>query len=128
MKLLLDTCTFIWIISEPTRLSATAFAHFHDPENICFLSSVSTWEIAVATGLGRLKFDAPIETFVPQERRRHRIRPLRLLESATLLASRLPTHHRDPFDRMLICQALAHGLTLVTPDAKIAQYSVPVLR
>ena len=127
MKLLLDTCTFIWVVSDPTKLSASALAHFQDLANICYLSSVSTWEIGVLTGLGRMHFSEPIERYIPRMRRLQRIRPLRLLESATLLSSNLPPHHRDPFDRMLICQAMAHGMTLLTPDTQIAKYSAPVI-
>jgi PIN domain nuclease of toxin-antitoxin system len=127
MNLLLDTCTFIWVVSEPTKLPASALAYFQDPANICYLSSVSTWEIGVLAGLGRMHFAEPVERFVPRMRRLQRIRPLRLLESAALLSAKLPQHHRDPFDRMLICQAIAHGMTILTPDEKIAKYAVPVL-
>jgi PIN domain nuclease of toxin-antitoxin system len=127
MKLLLDTCTFIWVVSNPTKLSATALAHFEDRENVCYLSCVSTWEMAVLTGLGRMHFKEPIKRYVPRMRRSLRVRPLRLLERATLLADKLPMHHRDPFDRMLICQAIAHGLTLLTPDDNIAKYAVSVI-
>ena len=127
MKLLLDTCTFLWVISDPDKLSKTAAEHFQDPGNSCYLSSVSTREIAVLVSVGRLTFSGSLAVFVPRERKRHRIRPLKLFESATLMANQLPAHHRDPFDRMLICQALTHDLTLVTPDSKIAQYAVPIL-
>jgi len=127
MKLLLDTCTFLWVVAQPEKLSRAALESFQDPGNVCYLSSVSTWEIGVLAGLGRLQFQEPIDRYVPRMRRLQRIRPLRLLEAATLLVGNLATHHRDPFDRMLICQALAHELTIITPDSKIAQYSVPVI-
>jgi PIN domain nuclease of toxin-antitoxin system len=101
--------------------------HFQDANNTCYLSSVSSWEIAVLASLGRMQFHEPVERYVVRMRRRLRIRPLRLLESATLIVGRLPWIHRDPFDRMLICQAISHGMTLLTPDALIARYAVPVL-
>ena len=127
MKLLLDTCTFLWIASEPAKLSETAAELFQDENNTCYLSSVSAWEIAVVVSLGRVRFSESLEVVVPRIRKRHGIRTLKLLESATMMASRLPFIHRDPFDRMLICQAIAHGLTLLTPDQHIARYAVPVI-
>ena len=127
MKVLLDTCTFLWIIADPSKLSTTAVTHFQDASNTCYLSSVSTWEISVLVALGRLQFKDPIDLFLPRIRRRHGIKPLRLFESATLMAAKLPMHHRDPFDRMLICQALAHGFVLLTPDPEIAKYSATVI-
>ena len=127
MKLLLDTCTFLWITAEPSKMSQTAAEYFEDSKNVCYLSSVSAWEIAVLVLLGRISLTAPIEVLVPRVRRKHGIRTLKLTESAAMIACRLPPHHRDPFDRMLICQTTAHGMTILTPDAHIARYSVPVI-
>ena len=126
MKLLLDTCTFLWAVRGDARLSSHAAALYRDPANEVFLSAVSAWEIAVKHQLGRLPLaDAP-SVYVPRERERHDIAPLALDEAATLLLDKLPALHADPFDRLLVCQAIAGGLTLLTPDAVIHRYPVPV--
>jgi PIN domain nuclease of toxin-antitoxin system len=125
--MLLDTCTFLWMVAEPKRLSEPVSACLVDPANDVLLSSVSSWEIAVKHQLGKLALDRAPERYVPEERARHLVDALPLDEESTLYSHRLPSFHRDPFDRMLICQAIVGGLTLVTPDAHIAQYPVRVL-
>jgi PIN domain nuclease of toxin-antitoxin system len=124
MKLLLDTCTFLWLVTDDDSLSAEARRLFVDPANEVFLSSVSTWEIAVKHGLGKLPLPRPPAVFVPEERRRHQIEPLALDEGAALAVAKLPDLHKDPFDRMLVCQAVMAGLTLLTPDPLVTQYAV----
>jgi PIN domain nuclease of toxin-antitoxin system len=89
-----------------------------------FLSPVSAWEIVVKHSLGRLTLPEPPHLFVPRQRELHEVAPLPLDEDAVLTLGRLPEYHKDPFDRMLVCQALAHGLTILTPDAQIGQYPV----
>lgn len=127
MKLLLDTCTFLWSIAGGGAISDAARTALVDPGNAVYLSSVSAWEIAVKHSLGRLPLPEPPERYVPAERRARGIEPLPLDEEASLHLSRLPVLHRDPFDRMLICQALIGGLSLVTPDPEIARYPVRTL-
>ena len=124
MRLLLDTCTFLWIVTGDASLSALAREHFSDPANEVFLSSVSAWEIAVKFGLGKLPLPRSPSALVPEERRRHQIQSLPLDEAAVLASAKLAELHRDPFDRMLVCQAIMGGLTLLTPDPLIAQYPV----
>ena len=127
MKMLLDTVSFLWLILDSPRLSRAAREAFADPANDVYLSAVSTWEIAVKYSLGRLKLPAAPAQYIPDQRERHAIQFLPLDESSTLHLARLPDLHRDPFDRMLICQALLLGLVIVTPDAKISQYPVRAL-
>jgi PIN domain nuclease of toxin-antitoxin system len=91
------------------------------------LSVVSFWEISVKHNLGKLQLPQPPPQFVPLQRERHLIASLALDESAVAQLSVLPSLHRDPFDRMLICQAKANGLVLATSDTLIRQYSVAVL-
>ena len=122
MKLLLDTCTFLWIAASPAAIPAKVLEQFRDPENEVFLSAASSWEIAIKHGLGRLPLPEPPERFVPAERERHGIAPLAIDEESTLHLSRLPALHRDPFDRLLVSQAIVHGLTIVTPDPLVTQY------
>lgn len=122
MRLLLDTCTFLWISSEAPELSPRARELFVAPENEVYLSAASTWEIAVKYALRRLPLPESPDQFVPAQRRRHGIAPLPVDEGATLYLPRLPHLHKDPFDRMLVCQAIVHGLLILTPDPLIAQY------
>lgn|SRR5512139_4159041 len=124
MKIILDTCTFLWVISGSGELSSRARELFVDPTNEVYLSTVSTWEIGVKYALGRLPLPDPAEQFLPEQRERHGIESLPLQEEATLHLTRLPELHRDPFDRMLVCQAIVHGLVILTPDRLITQYPV----
>jgi PIN domain nuclease of toxin-antitoxin system len=87
-----------------------------------FLSAASAWEIAIKHGLGRLPLPEAPERFVPAERDAHGITPLPIDEESALHLSRLPALHRDPFDRMLVSQAIVHGLTILTPDPLVTQY------
>jgi PIN domain nuclease of toxin-antitoxin system len=125
LRLLLDTCTFLWIVAGDRELSDSARRLFADAGNEVYLSAVSAWEISVKHGMGRLPLPRPPSLFVPHERARHGIGAFPLQEDAALAVHRLPPLHRDPFDRMLICQAIAGGMTILTPDALIAQYPVP---
>ncbi len=124
MKLLLDTCTFLWIISDDSALSDEARSAFSDPTNEIYLSAISVWEIVIKHALKRLPLPEAPDRFIPSQRTRHAIQPLPLEEEAVLQLSRLPEYHKDPFDRMLVCQAIAHGLALLTPDEEIRQYPV----
>ncbi len=124
MTLLLDTCAFLWIIADAPDLSSRARDLFRDPGNEVYLSSVSTWEIAIKHSLGRLPLPEPPERFIPAQREQHGVAPLPLDEDATFYLPRLPQLHSDPFDRMLVCLAITHGLVILTPDDLIAQYPV----
>jgi PIN domain nuclease of toxin-antitoxin system len=127
LKLLLDTCAFLWAIEGGAELSAAAREVLVDPANDVFLSAVSVWEITIKHGLGRLPLPESPERYVPAQRTRRGITALPLDEDAVLQLARLPALHRDPFDRVLVCQALAGGLTIVTPDPEIARYPVRIL-
>jgi len=127
VKLLLDTCTFLWSLEGGAAISEPARAALSDAANDVYLSSVSAWEIAVKHALGRLPLPEPPHRYVPAQRRARGIEPLALDEEAALHLARLPAIHRDPFDRMLVCQALVAGLMLVTPDPDILRYPVRTL-
>ncbi len=122
MRLLLDTCTFLWIAADAPRLSRRARALFQAPENEVFLSAGSVWEIAVKHALGRLPLPDDPSRFVPEMREVHGIEALPIDEASVLHMLRLPALHRDPFDRVLVGQAIVHGLTILTPDPLITQY------
>lgn len=127
MKVLLDTCTFLWLAKGSEALSTDATDAFVEPGNEVYLSAVSAWEISVKYQLGKLPLPIPPDQFVPKERARHLIAPLDLSERDTLHLRKLPSLHKDPFDRMLVCQAIEHSMTLLTPDPLIMQYPIRCL-
>ncbi len=124
MKILLDTCTFLWIITDDPKLSQQARKLFIDPENEVYLSVASTWEIAIKYKLGKLPLPKPPQKYIPSKRQQHGIDSLSLDEEATLYLTKLPDFHKDPFDRILICQAIVAGLIILTPDELITQYPI----
>jgi PIN domain nuclease of toxin-antitoxin system len=127
MKILLDTCEFLWLVSGDAKLSAAVSSAIRDPNNQVFLSAVSFWEISVKHSLGKLPLPQPPAQFIPRQREQHLIAPLALEEAAVTTLNVLPALHRDPFHRMLICQAQAHDLTLASSDPFIRQYPVSLL-
>ena len=128
MKLLLDTHIFLWYISADGRLSDSMLASIRDPSNEVYLSVGSLWEIVVKYQLGKLPLPEPPDTYVPAQRRRHLIARLPLDEDSVTRLANLPSIHRDPFDRMIICQALQHGMTIVTVDNLMTAYPVATLK
>jgi PIN domain nuclease of toxin-antitoxin system len=124
VKILLDTCTFLWITTDSHRLSPLARKLFQEPENEIYLSSVSAWEIGIKYSAGKLDLPVRPEVFVPSRRVTYDVLELPLDEESALHESRLQRLHADPFDRALICQSIVHGLPLLTPDEQIARYGV----
>jgi PIN domain nuclease of toxin-antitoxin system len=124
MKILLDTHIFLWFISGDSRLSTDVRDIIRDLDNEIYLSVVSVWESIVKYQLGKLPLPEPPETYLPKQRELHQITSLTLDESSIAQLAKLPPLHRDPFDRMLICQALQYGLTIATVDAAVRAYSV----
>jgi PIN domain nuclease of toxin-antitoxin system len=122
VKILLDTSTFLWVTLGAPQLSARAHQLFKDPGNEVYLSAASAWEMSVKFTLGRLPLPEPPERFVPEQRRLHGVLSLGLDEEAAVHEASLPPLHRDPFDRMLICQAIVHDLVILTPDDEIRKY------
>lgn len=127
MKLLLDTHIFIWYVRNALELPETARSAIRDPGNEIFLSVVSLWEAIIKFQLGKLPLPEPPQTFLPRMRDQHMIRSLSVDEGSVLQLAALPPIHRDPFDRLLICQAVQHGLTIVTADPAFAAYGVSLL-
>jgi PIN domain nuclease of toxin-antitoxin system len=127
MKILVDTCTFLWIASGSPRLSKIAARVFLDPNNERYLSAASAWEIGIKHAAGRLPLPERPDIFVPTVRDASGIASLEIDEESALHAGRLPGLHGDPFDRMLVAQAIVHGMTILTPDPEIEQYGVRVL-
>ena len=128
MRLLLDTHIFLWFVIGDKKLEIALREAISDPRNEIFLSVVSLWEIIIKHYLGHLPLPQPPETYVPTQRRRLRIGSLAVDEGSVLQIARFPPLHRDPFDRLLIGQAIEHDLKLVTVDAAIRSYPMaPVL-
>jgi PIN domain nuclease of toxin-antitoxin system len=124
MKILLDTCAFLWLTTDAPELTEKAKILFQDTRNTVYLSSVSVWEIIVKNKLGKLPLPDNSDKFIMEQCKRHLIENLPLDNNAVFYLRDLPDYHRDPFDKMLICQALAHNLTLLTSDRMIMQYPV----
>jgi PIN domain nuclease of toxin-antitoxin system len=123
LNLLLDTHVFIWAVAEPSQLDRLVRAALASPENQIVVSAVTPWEIAIKQASGRLKF--PLDLFDDTvDRMGCQILPI--LPAHGIMAGSLPRHHNDPFDRMLIAQALIEDLVLVTGDQAILRYDVPV--
>lgn len=130
MTLLLDTCTFLWFTERPENLSAKARSALQNPDNTLYLSAVSQWEILVKLMAGKnmsLHVPKAPERYFVELRQRFDIEPLAVTEETTSQLPKLPPVHHDPFDRLLICQAIEHGLTLVTPDEHIRAYPIRTL-
>lgn len=117
----------LWIASGSPRLGKTVTAAFLDPNNERYLSAASAWEIAIKHAAGRLPLPERPDLFVPNLREASGIASLGIDEESALQAGRLPGLHADPFDRMLIAQAIVHGMTILTPDPAIEQYAVRIL-
>lgn len=128
MKLLLDTHIFLWFISGDERLPESIKMHIQNSENEVYLSVVSLWESIVKNQIGKLALPQPAEQYLSVQRERHQIESLALDETSVSHLSKLPLIHRDPFDRMLICQSIEHGLTLVTTDDVMREYPVSILQ
>ncbi len=124
MNLLLDTCSFLWASNQPEKLTTLSLGLISAPENSIFLSSACVWELCVKNRMGKLDLPRPPREFVQWAIHELRLLPLPLSLEAAALEAGLPVHHRDPFDRMLVCQALHHGLTILTPDRLIRRYGI----
>lgn len=127
MKLLLDTCVFLWFQADSPQLSPTARAWILDPANEVYLSAVSVWEIARKYAQGGISLPSQPSTLIPSVRMDSGIASLSLTETDALAAEKLQLFHKDPFDRMLIAQALMNGLVIVTPDRAFHPYPVRVI-
>jgi PIN domain nuclease of toxin-antitoxin system len=127
VKLLLDTHAFLWLVEGNPNLSAAARSALTDPANDLHLSAASTWEMAIKVGNKKLALSEPLDAFIGKWTLTYQLAPLPIDTSHALAIIGLPNHHRDPFDRILIAQALVETMTLVTSDAKFAPYSLPII-
>ena len=127
MKALLDTHAFLWWITDDPQLSRRARDIIGDGENELFLSAASGWEMAIKARLGKLDLPDNLEAFIPQQISLNAIDILPIQMSHALHVHKLPQHHRDPFDRMIVSQAQLEDLPILTTDPQIAQYPVQTI-
>ncbi len=127
MKLLLDTHTFLWLVEGSPSLSVGAKTALTDPANELFLSVASVWESAIKTSNKKLSLSDPLDAFVAKWTTIYQLNLLPIHVPHALAVVGLPDHHKDPFDRILIAQALVEGMTLVSGDSKIVPYNVPII-
>lgn len=127
MRLLLDTHIFLWFLAGDERLRESARTLLVEPENEVLLSVASLWEIAIKVNLGKLTLDRPFEELIPEQLALLEIDrlPIRMEHLTALL--KLPLHHRDPFDRLIISQALAEGLPVLSSDPEFHKYPIEVI-
>ena len=126
MRLLLDTHVFIWWDSNPGQISPTALAALRDPANTLLISPVSIWEMSIKLQLGKLKLRMNLRDIVAHQQA-NGIGELPATIAHALAVEKLPSVHRDPFDRFLIAQAHAEGVALISADHVFTQYPVHII-
>jgi PIN domain nuclease of toxin-antitoxin system len=124
VRLLLDTHTFLWFIGGSDSLSNTARHSIEDPSNQPFLSMASLWEMAIKISIGRLELSCPFAELIPQQMSLNGIELLDIRIEHVTTVARLPFHHRDPFDRLLIAQALVEEMPIVGADRAFDAYAM----
>jgi PIN domain nuclease of toxin-antitoxin system len=127
VRLLLDTYAFLWWVADDERLSRTAAAAIADGGNEVFVSAASAWEVVVKAGLGRLEVPEPVDRWLPDQLERNAFAPLPITMGHALGLSSLPPLHRDPFDRVLVAQAVHERMALVSGDGAFSGYPVEVV-
>ena len=124
MKLLLDTHVFLWWVSDAPELSEAARAAISDSGNTCYLSLASCWELSIKSSIGKLKLKKPVERFISEQMQQNGFLLLNIELRHVAKVESLELHHRDPFDRLLVTQAKAERMTLVTADAVLSDYGI----
>ena len=127
MRYLLDTVVWLWSVGQVKRLNSAAREVLVDPHHEIYFSAASVWEIAIKAAIGKLQFPEPPTILVPRETARLGLRPLPVNSLHALAVYDLPVGRGDPFDRLLVAQARTEGLTLITADLEIRNYSSAIL-
>ena len=127
MRALLDTHALLWWVVDDPRLSQRARHLLSDPGSDVYFSAASSWEIAIKVALGRVALPAPPRSLVPKILREQSIRPLDVTHAHALAVADLPSHHRDPFDRLLVTQARLEKLAVVSGDPIFRKYGTTVI-
>lgn len=124
MRLLLDTHAFIWLWEDISKIPPRVLAACEDPENQLYLSIASIWEMQIKVAVGRLSFQQPLSEIIEQQKNENGISILPVSLAHVWQLAKLPMYHNDPFDRMLVAQACADQLALITADRHIERYAV----
>jgi PIN domain nuclease of toxin-antitoxin system len=124
MRLLLDTHTFLWWINNDPLLSDPARVAIASEHKECFLSLASCWELAIKTSIGKLRLTKSVERFIPEELAANDFQLLAMDFRHVAKVESLPFHHRDPFDRLLVAQALTERMTIISADTVLSKYGV----
>ena len=127
MRILLDTSAWLWMVGASERLGGHARTHLEDPDNELLLSAASSWEIAIKHGIGKLSLPDDPGRYVPARMAATGVTPLRVTYEHALAVAALPHHHSDPFDRLLIAQAAAERVPVMTDDGAFAAYDVDTI-
>lgn len=127
MKFLLDTHVMIWLLNDPKALGSKSRKIIEDGENVLYWSAVSFWELTVKLSLKKLELSSDWVEQLEREKKLNRIQDLPVLWHHCRHHENLAWHHRDPFDRLLICQAMTEDLILISKDRKFREYSIPVV-
>jgi PIN domain nuclease of toxin-antitoxin system len=127
VRLLLDTQVFLWMVIGHEDMPAAIRETICADDSAVWLSAASVWELAIKQQHGRIELPAPAADFAQAERARYRVASLPIDEVSIGHLAKLPQLHKDPFDRMLVCQAIEHELTLVSADALIRRYPIKTL-
>ena len=124
MMMMLDTHTLLWMVDGSSQLSARAAREISDARNVKHVSKASLWEIAIKVSTGKLTLPKPLAELIAELRRTGAIQFLDLADAHLVKVSQLPFHHRDPFDRLLVAQALTEGMIVLGDDAAFDTYGV----
>jgi PIN domain nuclease of toxin-antitoxin system len=124
MRFLCDTQHFIWTVENQPKLSSTATRILSDNSQLLYLSLVSVWEMVIKVSLGKLTFSKPLSQIVEEEFASNRFLPLEITLRHLKTLHALPLHHRDPFDRLIIAQAIAENLPVISSDAHFDAYPI----
>ena len=127
MRLLLDTHAFLWLVEGSPNLSTAALAALADPANDVYLSGASVWELAIKVGNKKLSLSDPLDVFVPKWTAAYQLDPLPVRFIHVYGVMGLPSHRKDPFDRLLVAQAMVEGMKTLTSDSKFGPYGVPIV-
>ncbi|HMF13829.1 MAG TPA: type II toxin-antitoxin system VapC family toxin [Gemmataceae bacterium] len=124
MRLLLDTHALLWSVDDPQKLSTVALAAIQDPANDRLLSAATVWELAIKVGLGKITLSLPYRQWMAKGIADLKLNILPVTVEYADRQSTLPPHHKDPFDRLVIAQALVEGIPIVSADAAFDPYGV----
>jgi len=127
MKLLLDTHIFLWWDSEPTKLSNNVLTALTDPRNSLFLSVVSVWEMQIKKDIGKLSLRIALADMLIEQETKNQIKVLPIEAKHIFGLETMPQHHKDPFDRLIIAQAIVEDLTVISNDGIFSSYGIKLL-